>query len=161
MDIGKFLTTYTKATSAQAKEEMIKKHVVATYIPFETKMAESQHIIDTTCYRTVNDKKQFWIDSPMRYMLFMKLVVMLYTDLEFDDINTSIQLNLLEQYGIFDHMAQYIGPDYEKFQMILNMTLDDRITNERSLVARLDSLGEATALMMDEIGKKIAETQKQ
>ena len=151
MDIGKFITNYTKSNSQQIRDEMIKKHVVATYVPYETKIGESLHIIDTSCYKTVNDKKIFWIDSPMRYILFMKAVVMLYTDLEFDTTNAMIQFNLLEQYNIFEKIIECIGTDYEKFQAVLNMTLDDRMTNERSLAARFDSIGESIAMATEQV----------
>lgn len=151
MDIGKFITNYTKSNSQQIRDEMIKKHVVATYVPYETKISESLHIVDTSCYKTVNDKKMFWIDSPMRYILFMKAIVMLYTDLEFDTTNAMIQFNLLEQYNIFEKIIECIGADYEKFQAVLNMTLDDRMANERSLLSYLENMGKAAGMVADKI----------
>ena len=125
MDIGKFITDYSKSASAKIKEDMIKKHVVATYIPYETKMAEAKHIIEGSSYKDIDGKRVFWMNAPMRYILFMKIVISYYTDLEWDQNNFLLQFNLLEQYEITDQIVAIIGRDYEKFQTILNMTLDD------------------------------------
>lgn len=157
MDIGKFIDQYTKAKSQQVKDGLLDKCVVATYIPYETKVAESKNIVENTCYKMVNGKRQFYVDTPTRYILFMKVVITYYTDLEFDPTNTLLQINLLEQYGIIDQIVNRIGADYDKFQTVLNMTLDDVMTNERSLVAYLENMGEAVSMTLDELMAQFTE----
>ena len=161
MNIGKFIDEYTKTPSTQIKDGLITKHVVATYVPYETKMAEAKEIVETTCYKKVDGKQVFWMDTPTRYVLLMKEVISLYTDLEWDQTNFLIQFNLMEQYGLIDKIVKAIGPDYPRFQTVLNMTIEDMLTNERSLLARLDSLKESVLVMLDEVGESMEKMQKE
>ena len=153
MDIGKFIDEYVNFKSEQARDALVAKHVVATFVPYETKIAEAKNIVENSCYIDVNGSKKFWLNTPMRYILFIKAVIMLYTDLEFSDMNTLLQLNLLEQYQIVEPIIAKIGPDYEKFQTILNMTLDDAMANERSLISYLENMGESIGIVLDELSK--------
>jgi hypothetical protein len=160
MDIGKFIDKYTKANSQQVKDGMLDKCVVATYVPYETKVAESKNIIENTCYKMVNGKKVFYVDTPTRYILFIKVIITYYTDLEFDPMNTLLQINLLEQYGLIDLIVSRIGPDYDKFQTVLNMTLDDVMTNERSLVSYLENMAESFSMTLGELADQISALQE-
>ena len=121
MDIGKFIEEYDRA---QSKDRLIKKHVLSDYISFEVKLSESKKIIEHSCYEDVDGRRVFRMNSPVRYMLFMMAVIRSYTDLEFDLTNTMIQFDLLDQRGIFEQLIQVIGGDVDKFQTVLNMTMD-------------------------------------
>ena len=160
MDVGIFIDKYIKAKSQQAKDGLLDKCVVATYIPYETKVAESKNIIENTCYKMVNGKKVFYVDTPTRYILFIKTVILYYTDLKFDPTNTLLQINLLEQYGVIDQIVARIGPDYDKFQTVLNMALDDVMTNERSLVSYLENMGDSILLTLDELANQVNQLQQ-
>jgi hypothetical protein len=81
----------------------------------------------------------------------------LYTDLEFDQTNVLVQFNLLEQYGITEAIINAIGEDYDSFRTIVNMTLDDTMQNERSLISYLENLGQSFSVVMDEFVKKLTE----
>lgn len=153
MDIGKFIDEYVNFKSEQARDALVAKHVVATYIPYETKIAEAKNIVESSCYMDVNGKKKFWLNTPMRYILFIKAAIMLYTDLEFSDMNILLQLNLLEQYQIVEPITEKIGPDYLKFETILNMTLNDAMANERSLISYLENLEESIGVVLDSLSK--------
>ena len=155
MNIGKFIDEYTKTPSAQIKDGLITKHVVATYVPYETKMAEAKEIVKTTCYKKVDGKQVFWMDTPTRYVLLMKEVISLYTDLEWDQTNFLIQFNLMEQYGLIDKIVKAIGPDYSRFQTVLNMTIEDMITNERSLLSKIDSWLSSAKITFEELANTI------
>ena len=67
----------------------------------------------------------------------------------------------MEQYGLIDKIVKAIGPDYSRFQTVLNMTIEDMLTNERSLLARLDSLKESVLVMLDEVGESMEKMQKE
>ena len=41
------------------------------------------------------------------------------------------------------------------------MTIEDMLTNERSLLARLDSLKESVLVMLDEVGESMEKMQKE
>lgn len=151
MDIGKFIDKYVKSNGDKIKDALITEHVVATYVPYETKMAEARNIVENSAFLKEDGNRSFWVNTPMRYVLFIKDVVMLYTDLEWDTTNFMIQFNLLEQYGITERIIAKIGPDFEKFQTVMNMTLDDTMTNERSLLSYLENMGKAAGMVADKI----------
>ena len=153
MDIGKFIDEYVNFKSEQARDALVAKHVVATFVPYETKIAEAKNIVENSCYVEVDGKKKFWLNTPIRYILFIKTIITLYTDLEFDTTNILLQINLLEQYQIIEPIIAKIGPDYQKFQTILNMTLDDTMANERSLISYLENLEESIGVVLDSLSK--------
>lgn len=146
MDIGIFIDEYKKAKIDKAKSDLIKKHVKATYVPYETKIAESKNILNFCCY----DKDgKFRIDSTLRYVLFIKVVVMLYTDLEWNAENFMIQFDLLEQYKIVEEILKEIGDDVQSFETVLAMVYDDIVTNERSVLSRIESLINSAKVTFD------------
>lgn len=151
MDIGKFIEEYDQA---QSKDRLIKKHVLSDYISFEVKLSESKKIIEYSCYEDVDGRRVFRLNSPVRYMLFMMAVIRSYTDLEFDLTNTMIQFDLLDQRGIFEQLIQIIGGDVDKFQTVLNMTMDDLMANERSMVAKIADLGEAINVIIEQAAQQ-------
>lgn len=151
MDIGKFIDKYVKSSSEKVKDALVAEHIVATYIPYETKMAEAKNIIENSAFQKVDNKRRFWMNTPMRYVLFIKDVITCYTDLEWDMQNVLIQFNLLEQYGITEKIIATIGPDFEKFQTVLNMTLDDAMTNERTLLSYFENMETTIESVADQI----------
>jgi hypothetical protein len=152
MDIGIFIDDYRKAKIDKAKADLIKKHVKATYVPYETKVAESKNILNFCCYDSDNN---FRINSPLRYVLFIKVVIMLYTDLVWNAENFMIQFDLLEQYKIIEEILEEIGDDIQNFETVLAMTYDDIITNERSLLSRIESLASSAKVTFDELAKAV------
>lgn len=167
MEIGKFIEEFDKAAAkdramkkVSETTRLIDKHIVRPYISYEVKMNEAKRIVDLSMYVDVDGKKVFSANTPLRYMLLMMAIIRSYTDLEFDITNTLIQFDLLESRGIFDIFVNEIGADFERFQTVLNMTVDDRIANERSLVGFFMDKAEAlsvtaTALLdqLDEMNK--------
>ncbi len=147
MDIGKFVEEFDQS---QAKDRVVKKHIVTNYISYEVKISEANKIIKHSFYTDVDGEETYLANSPVRYILFMMAVIRSYTDLEFDNTNAMIQFDLLESRGIIEMIIELIGQDYERFQTVLNMTIDDLMSNERSLVSYFDR--KLTAL-----GKTISE----
>lgn len=156
MDIGIFIDDYVKvitdkarldkAKLDKAKADIVSKHVKATYVPYETKVAEAKNILNFCCY----DKDgKFRIDSTLRYVLFIKVVVTLYTDLEWNAENFMIQFDLMEQYKIIDEILKEIGDDVQSFETVLAMVYDDIVTNERSLLSRIESLINSAKVTFD------------
>ena len=159
MDIGKFIEEFDKAAAKDRAtkkttetERLIRKHITSYYISYEVKISEAKKIIQHSSYETIDGREYFRINSPVRYLLFMMSVIRSYTDLEFDTTNTMIQFDLLEQRGILDLITQVIGDDYDKFQTVLSMTLDDLISNERSLISKLSDLGDVLSVLLDQMG---------
>ena len=136
------------ATSQKLNDEYSEKCLIAI-------MLTNSELVDMIS-GTV-DKEYFYIDTPLRFVLLIKSVVTLYTDLEFDQTNVLVQFNLLEQYGITEAIINAIGEDYDSFRTIVNMTLDDTMQNERSLISYLENLGQSFSVAMDEFVKKLTE----
>lgn len=163
MDIGKFVEEFDKAVAkdrAQKKASetirLIKKHITNPYVSYEVKMSEANKIADLSMYTTVDDKQIFKMNSPLRYMLSMMAVVRCYTDLEWDKTNATIQFDILESRGFFEILVNEIGPDYDKFQTVLSMVVDDKLTNERSLVSFLETKVEALGTTLNTVLDQIA-----
>lgn len=163
MDIGKFIEEFDQAAAkdrAQKKASetirLIKKHITNPYVSYEVKMSEASKIADLSMYTTVDDKQIFKMNSPLRYMLFMMAIVRCYTDLEWDKTNAVIQFDLAEARGIFELLINEIGEDYEKFQTVLSMVVDDKITNERSLVSFFETKTEALGMTLNTLLDQLA-----
>lgn len=148
MDIGKFIDEFVATKDAGARDRLVKKHVVNTYLDFVTKVNESKKIIDHSCY---DADGKFVVNSPLRFMLFTISVVKNYTDLEFDSENSLGQFDLLMKHGVVETIIPFIADDYASFETVLKMTFDDEYENQRSFVSfmehKLDVMAEALASM--------------
>lgn len=136
MDIGKFVDEYSKLKDESARERLMSKHITTTYLPYAKKIGEAQKILDMSCYDP-NDQS-FLINTPIRYMLFVMSVVRNYTDLEFSNENGIEQFDLIERYGVIETIIKLIRDDYEKFDVVLKMILDDLMINERSTTSFIE-----------------------
>ncbi len=149
MDIGKFVDEYSKLKDESARERLMSKHIMTTYLPYAKKIGEAQKILDMSCYN--QDDHSFSINTPIRYMLFIMSIVRNYTDLEFSTETGAEQFDLLEKYSITEMIINLIQDDYEKFDVILKMMLDDLMINERSTISfiekKLETIMETLATM--------------
>lgn len=149
MDIGKFIDEYSKLKDESAKERLMSKHITATYLPYTKKIGEAQKILDMSCY-DLNDQS-FSINTPVRYMLFVMSVVRNYTDLEFSTENGPEQFDLIEKYGVIETIIRLIQDDYEKFDVVLKMMLDDLMINERSTPSFIEKKFKSITEALDDI----------
>lgn len=153
--LNAFITMYKIRKTDEEKLEFIKEHVKSDYIPFEKKADVAKAIVQVSYYvneKDINDNdvKKFYVDSVAKYMLTCMSIIDLYTDIERNKKEGKIleDFNVLNEYGIFDVLIQNIQPrELKEFNMIIQMTVDDLLTNEyeahsfiRNQVERFGSL---------------------
>ena len=141
--VSEFINGWKAATD---KTEYAKKHVMATYIPYETKLAQIENIINAALYKEVNGRKIFWMNTPLHYNFYVQSILKLYTDIDITDGGDPEEslrgFNMIEEAGAMPSIAVAIGPDVDNFKTLLQMATDDALTNN-SLTNWLDGKTDA------------------
>lgn len=145
------------------KSEFLSKRIINKYVNYEDKIAEATMIKDATCYKVINNKKVFLQDTPTRFMLMIFTLIKRYTDIEIGSDGTEMLkvFNLLEQNNLVNALISVLPErEYETFQTILNMVIDDEMMNYRDLVPYLDTKIEAFQMMNDAMAEVIEQVGK-
>lgn len=141
MNVQEFINEYKEVEN---KTEYLQKHVVTDYIPYFQKVAECNKIVDLTMYKTINNKKTFWVDSPTRGNLFICRIISNYTDIEMGE-NVAESFDMLNKNNLISEILHVIPEkEYKEFSTVLQMVTDDLMENTRSfagyLTTKLDTL---------------------
>lgn len=156
MLISEFVKKYK---NTKQKDSLVSSIIDKKYISYATKVDLSNRIVNTCSYKEINGKKMFVLNSPMRYILFVRSIIEQYTKLEFDKIpdtdliDLSRDIDLLEESHSTKAIITAIGEDVDAFSTILNLVLDDAIDNNRSMVSFLETKVEAFSIVADSILK--------
>ena len=150
--INQFIREYN---TVKDKAVYLSKHITKTYVPYEEKITRCRNIIDLSMYKTVNDKQIFWLDTPLRYNLFVQTVLTTYTDIDLTDGKTEKTsvldgFNALENAGIFTAITEAIGSDFNVFNTVFQMMVDDEMQHN-SFQNYIDTKLEALGLVTDTI----------
>lgn len=109
---------------ATPQERDIAEHIIATYIPLETKQMMAQSIAKAT----YSDYRR---NLTARYMLEKIALVDLYTDIERGE-SVLDDFNALNKAGIFEEIESAIEPrELAEFRAIMEMECADAEANER------------------------------
>lgn len=151
--VKKYQNSFANATEAQVAA-FIKKHITKTYIPYEVKIGKSNDIVEYSMYKKVGDKKIFALSSPLKYVFFVQSVIDNYTDLEWDTnedgtFNISEGFNLLEENNLTGLIFEAIGTDIDRFSTVLNLTIDDEINMNHSLVGFIESKSDVLSMVFN------------
>ena len=133
MTVSEFLSG---AMVAEDLGQYIASHVKDVYVPYTMKVKLCENILDASCYVTLPgvDKKVFKINSPARFMLFMITLIQNYTDIEFGE-NVVEDFEKLDRESVVEVIAALVpDSEYRTMEDLLNMMLNDKRENERSLV---------------------------
>lgn len=128
-------------------EESITDHIKTDYVPYEKKADVAKAIIDTCCWRAEKlpdgtEVKNFHVDSIGKHMLFCMSLIDLYTDIERGKEEGKMleDFNKLNECGIFDIIISALNKnEIKEYNMVIQMTYDDLITNEYELHAFVSS----------------------
>lgn len=155
-----FINEYNAAND---KKKCVTRHITRKYLPYETKIALSEKIIETSMFKMVNDKKIFYPNTPVRYLFFVMAIIQNYTDIEFNDGNNDTMAsqnletyNMLQENDAIDNIMSVIGTEGKQFNIVLSMILNDTMDRERNLIPYLDTKIEAWRLGMNVLGDAIA-----
>ena len=167
MNINQFIEEYKASAN---KEKYAEKHITKHYLPFEVKTGLAQKIIDSSMYVELGGKRIFRPNTPSKRFCTTLAIMQNYTDIEMGDpSNKDVPLgqqnlnsfNLLEESGATVAIMKAIGVDVMQFDNIIDMTLQDTLDMERSLVPFLETKVEAMSMAMEVIGQTLKEAQAQ
>ena len=133
MTVKNFLSSYKKTNN-------IEKHIIKKYVPYAEKIITCDKIIKHTCYESISDKQVFKINTPLRQCLFLLSIIDIYTDIDIDWDDPLKDFDLLSEDGILGLIIKSIPEsEFTLFSSILDMCIDDLITNTRDLVSFVES----------------------
>jgi len=172
ISVDVFVKTYKATSKAKDKtfEDFIAKHMTTTYIPYLTKVAYCQDIVEKTSHRIIDhNKKIVKVSSPNRHLFFTMKLIELYTDIEFNtyekvdkDNNISIDYDKLKECGAAPVLISAIPEEeFDEFTTILTMVIDDFYQNEYSLTALAYNAKESLSLSEEVINSVIDDLTKQ
>ena len=134
MKIDEFIKKYN---DAKDKDKFLSECITTQYVPYHEKMIDCDYIITAT----TKYENQFKINSPMRFMLFINTLLSRYTEIGEDD-NILIVFETLDEVGLIDQIISKIPErEYNSYNTILNMELDDYMENNRSVASIIEGFG--------------------
>ena len=162
--VDMFIKTYKANSKAKDKtfEDFIDKHITTKYVPYMTKCVYCDSIIKTTCYTKIEDKEIVKINTPSRFLYFTMRLIELYTDIEFMPEEVVQTYDKLNEIGAIDTIIAAIPKaEYDEFDTLLKMKLDDFYSNVYSVTALFFNLKESFSISEEAIGEALKEiTQK-
>lgn len=159
ISVDAFLREYGVAAKQKgtAMETFIKKHIVTEYVSYIDKDVICTRIMYATCYAD-KDRRIVKFNTPTRQILFNMNLIDLYTDIEisFKDDETIKQYDKLMSSGAIYLLINAIPEaEHMEFSTLLDMKIDDLISNEYSLTAILYNLKETIGISSEVIGAAI------
>lgn len=149
--VDKLIDGYLKRTSTKMKEEYLKTVIkVKPYIGYGVKIFLADTIIKTSCLK----EGRVYIDSCKKYMLYIYALMDTYTNIEINQKEWMSQYDRLDSLGLIEPILALI-PEKERstFKTILDMKLDDLMTNRYGIYAYIDEQMDRAAKIAPEIGK--------
>ena len=161
------MTLYNTKKTDEEKLALIRKYINNAYVPYEKKADVAKAIIDNSYYKDeidLNGKSHriFHIDSVAKYMLTCMAILDLYTTIERSKGNGKMleDFNLLNEHKVLDLVIQNVDDrELKEFNMVLQMTSDDVMTNEYEnhafISKQLDRFGELINVIITQITSNI------
>jgi hypothetical protein len=134
--------------------EWIRKELeVKEYLPFAEKRELCKVVLDACCTKEDGLVK---VDSVSRYIIFTLSVLSRYTTLEFssgEEYDSLDEYDMLCESHVLDIIIAVIGDEYTACNNMLNMIMDDIMTNNNTVEAVLGhALGNVSYSLDDLIG---------
>lgn len=138
MKLMSFMTLYKVKKTDEEKLDLIRSHIKNEYVPYEKKADIAQAIVRSSYWHKekLYDESEhdvLHVDSVARYMLTCMAAVELYTDFELPkgDGKMLENFNILNGSGVLDKILSLINErELKEFNMVINMTCEDLMTNE-------------------------------
>lgn len=160
MKIREFIENYkakkfviTKNGVDEKIEHLKKELEIKKYIPFADKRDICATVIDACCTKKDGLIK---VDSVSRYIVFTISVISAYTTLEFSsdaDYDSLDEYDMLCEAGLLNPILALIGDEYSACNNLLNMMMEDVITNNNTVEA---VLGHALDKVSDSVDNLIS-----
>jgi hypothetical protein len=149
-----------KTTEGKENEVLvnyIKGHINNEYVSYADKCDLAKRLIEAAHYISVgsgeNEIRIYKQNSPALYMLKCLSLVDMYTDIEVKYADDVVEeFDMLAQRGLFDVFVSLISEDeIRTFDMVIDMTEDDILENERSVVGIVEGIKEGSRKMINAV----------
>ena len=130
MKIFDFIEKYNAIATDRLKEDYLKENLkITTYLPFLTKVTLADKLAKITALD--KDTGNVNVKSDVNYLLFCRMIIEQYTDLQVETEGFYEEYDLLNESDLLDKIMQMI-PEKEiaEFKMICDMKKDDIIFNQ-------------------------------
>ena len=144
MNVKEFIDEFNKS---QNKDACVKKHITTSYIPYERKIALS----DIIAKKMFNDNGDLIKNTPLVYENFVMRLVREYTDIEYEPENALESFNLIEESNATESIIKAIGKDAERFNTVLDMTINDSIDNYNNIINFISLKTENVGVIFDKL----------
>lgn len=124
-----FVNEYSNIATDRLKEDYLKDNLhIKTYLPFLTKVTLADKLAKITTLD--KDTGNVNVKSDVNYLLFCRMIIEQYTDLQVETEGFYEEYDLLNEFGLLDKIMQMI-PEREisEFKMICDMKKEDIIFN--------------------------------
>ena len=138
MTVREFVEKYKNENEKLDKYHFIENHIVKTYLPYIQKVALAKTLNDATMYKWVesadengNPTKvktdQVKVSSHIRNLLFKRMVIENYTDLEIEDSSFYNEYDLLKECGAMKMFLYVVREDLKELAFVFR-TLKFKLT---------------------------------
>lgn len=130
MYIKEFTEKYNAIATDRLKEDYLNNNLhIKTYLPFLTKLTLADKLAKATTLD--KDTCNVKVKSDVNYLLFCRMIIEQYTDLQVETEGFYEEYDLLNESCLLDKIMQMI-PEKEiaEFKMICDMKKDDIIFNQ-------------------------------
>lgn len=128
--IKNFVNEYKNIATDRLKEDYLKNNLhIKTYLPFLTKVTLADKLTKVTTLD--KDTGNVNVKSDVNYLLFCRMIVEQYTDLQIETEGFYEEYDLLNESGLLDKIMQMI-PEKEisEFKMLCDFKQKDILTNQ-------------------------------
>lgn len=130
MYIKEFVEKYNAIATDRLKEDYLKDNLhIKTYLPFLTKVTLADKLAKVTMLD--KDTGNVNVKSDVNYLLFCRMVVEQYTDLQVETEGFYEEYDLLNESGLLDKIMQMIHEkEIAEFNTICDMKKSDLLQNK-------------------------------
>ena len=161
MKIKEFTEKYNAIATDRLKEEYLSDNLhIKTYLPFLTKVTLADKLAKVTTLD--KDTGNVNVKSDVNYLLFCRMIVEQYTDLQVETEGFYEEYDLLNESGLLDKIMQMI-PEKEiaEFKMICDMKKSDLLQNKYEnhafIADQVERFGTLIGVTLKPVLEKISE----
>ena len=160
MTIKEFTEKYNAIATDRLKEDYLNDNLyIKTYLPFLTKVTLADKLAKVTALD--KDTGNINVKSDVNYLLFCRMIIEQYTDLQVETEGFYEEYDLLNESGLLDKIMQMI-PEKEiaEFKMICDMKKSDLLQNKYEnhafIVSQVDRFGTLIGVTLKPVLDKLA-----
>lgn len=169
MTVREFVEKYKNENENEEfnKYSFARDHIVKTYLPYIQKVALAKTLNDATMYKWIESTDvdgnpikmktdQVKISSHIRNLLFKRMVIENYTDLEIEDSSFYNEYDLLQECGAMKIFLYIVKEDLKEFESVCNMIKNDTIKNEYEVNSQVIKIADMFSEKLDPVFEALA-----